>query len=244
MPADDHRSDEQLLLAARSERAAFVAFYRRHAEDTKRWLERHAAREPETVQDLLAETFAQALVSLPRFRPRGPGSAASWLHGIARNQQRHFHRRRRVAEDARRRLGMAVGPTPDEWGEHEERLLSEQLRPMLEAALAALPADQRAAVVLRVVREQDYADVARSLGCSEQAARARVSRGLRALKAGIGPAPDSKGRTMTQLSPDLERLGAQLAAAWRPAPPPGGAHGARCCSSASAPRPLLPSRWR
>ena len=192
MAANDPRTDEQLLWAARVEREAFVAFYRRHAERTKRWLERHASRDPETVQDLLAETFAEALVSLPRFRARGEGSAAAWLHGIARNQQRHFHRRRRVAERARRSLGLPVGEAPDEWAQHEERLLSEQLRPMLEAALAALPADQRAAVVLRVVREQEYADVARSLGCSEQTARARVSRGLRALKAGLDPAPTPK----------------------------------------------------
>jgi RNA polymerase sigma-70 factor (ECF subfamily) len=186
--ADDPRTDEQLLRAARVEREAFVAFYRRHAERTKRWLERHASRDPETVQDLLAETFAEALVSLPRFRARGEGSGAAWLHGIARNQQRHLHRRRRVAERARRSLGVPVREAPDEWSDHEERLLSEQLRPLLQAALTGLPADQRDAVVLRVVREQEYAEVARSLGCSEQAARARVSRGLRTLKAGLAPA--------------------------------------------------------
>jgi RNA polymerase sigma-70 factor (ECF subfamily) len=190
MAERDARSSEQLLIAARSERAAFVAFYRRHVAAVQRWLERNATQDPETIQDLLAETFAEALVSLPRFRPRGSGSAVAWLFGIARNQQRHFHRRRRVAESARQRAGLPV-PTPT-WNETEERALSCELRPVLADALASLPADQRDAVVLRVVREQGYGEIARSLGCSEQAARTRVSRGLRALHAAIALAPEEQ----------------------------------------------------
>ena len=45
----------------------------------------------------------------------------------------------------------------------------------------SLPEDQRRAVELRVIDECGYADVAVKLGVSEQTARARVSRGLRAL---------------------------------------------------------------
>ena len=48
-------------------------------------------------------------------------------------------------------------------------------------AMAALPEDQRRAVELRVIDECGYAEVAVQLGVSEQTARARVSRGLRAL---------------------------------------------------------------
>lgn len=187
MASNDARSDEQLVLAARHDRDAFVAFYRRHAARTKRWLERNASQDPQVVQDLLAETFAEALLGLKRFSARGDGSAVAWLLGIARNQQRHYHRRRHVAERARRRLGMPLEAAPDEWSDHDERLLSEQARPLILAALAALPADQRAAVELRVLCEREYADVARSLGCSEQTARARVSRGLRALEVDLGP---------------------------------------------------------
>jgi RNA polymerase sigma factor (sigma-70 family) len=48
-------------------------------------------------------------------------------------------------------------------------------------ALGELGADQRHAVVLRIVDGLDYSQIARRLGCSEPTARARVSRGLRAL---------------------------------------------------------------
>ena len=53
-------------------------------------------------------------------------------------------------------------------------------RPLADA-MAALPSEQRRAVELRVIDECGYADVALRLGVSEQTARARVSRGLRAL---------------------------------------------------------------
>jgi DNA-directed RNA polymerase specialized sigma24 family protein len=50
------------------------------------------------------------------------------------------------------------------------------------AALEELPADQRAAVVGRVVDERSYAELARRLQCSESVVRQRVSRGLRILR--------------------------------------------------------------
>src|SRR5205814_9767830 len=60
-----------------------------------------------------------------------------------------------------------------------DRLDAERLRPALDSALAQLPAGQRDAVELRVVRALSYAEVASSLGCSEVAARIRVMRALR-----------------------------------------------------------------
>jgi RNA polymerase sigma-70 factor (ECF subfamily) len=59
------------------------------------------------------------------------------------------------------------------------------LRAAVAAALDDLRPDQRDAVRLRVVGELDYPVIARRLGISEQAARARVSRGLRALSSAL-----------------------------------------------------------
>jgi RNA polymerase sigma factor (sigma-70 family) len=52
---------------------------------------------------------------------------------------------------------------------------------MVLAALETLAPEQREALRLRVVMELGYPAVAARLGISQQAARARVSRGLRAL---------------------------------------------------------------
>ena len=50
------------------------------------------------------------------------------------------------------------------------------------AALDELPAEQRAAVLGRVVDEQSYSQLASQLRCSESVVRQRVSRGLRTLR--------------------------------------------------------------
>jgi RNA polymerase sigma-70 factor (ECF subfamily) len=51
--------------------------------------------------------------------------------------------------------------------------------------LEELPGDQREAIRLRVVDERPYDEVAAVLGINEATARARVSRGLRALAASL-----------------------------------------------------------
>ena len=58
---------------------------------------------------------------------------------------------------------------------------------MLAVELAKLTSDQRDALELRVVQELPYHEVARRLGTTEATARARVSRGLRALGAALEP---------------------------------------------------------
>jgi RNA polymerase sigma-70 factor (ECF subfamily) len=70
---------------------------------------------------------------------------------------------------------------PDEIAEVDRRAGLPELRATLGAELAKLTDDQREALRLRVVEERSYQEVAASLGVSEATARARVSRGLRAM---------------------------------------------------------------
>jgi RNA polymerase sigma factor (sigma-70 family) len=58
----------------------------------------------------------------------------------------------------------------------------EDLRPHLDAALAALPAAQRNAVILRYLDGKSQAEVARELGCSESTVSAALSRALERLR--------------------------------------------------------------
>jgi RNA polymerase sigma factor (sigma-70 family) len=58
----------------------------------------------------------------------------------------------------------------------------------LAAQLERLSEEQRDALQLRVVEEMPYEEVARRLGVSEPAARARVSRGLRSLQRALAAA--------------------------------------------------------
>ena len=52
----------------------------------------------------------------------------------------------------------------------------------LAAAVKVLPEGQRAAFVLRKLEDMDYADIARVLECSEDAARSRVAEAMKKVK--------------------------------------------------------------
>ncbi|MBA2297427.1 MAG: sigma-70 region 4 domain-containing protein [Actinobacteria bacterium] len=62
-----------------------------------------------------------------------------------------------------------------------------ELRDAVAWELGALPVENREALRVRVVEELAYGDVARRLAITEPAARARVSRGLRALGRALDP---------------------------------------------------------
>ena len=172
------RTDAELIHAARSDADAFAELYGRHAHAIASWF--GARTSGWLAAELTAETFAQAALSLKRFRDEAEGSAAPWLYGIARNVLRRSLERERVERAARRRLGMPVRAY-DELDDVDDRLDSEQLRPELVNALARLPLGQREAVELRILRTLSYDEVAKSLGCSEVAARIRVTRALSSL---------------------------------------------------------------
>src|SRR3954453_9834030 len=105
-------SDEDLLSAARSDPAAFGAFYVRFEERVLRYFLSRVG-DAEVAADLTAETFAAALASVGRFRP-SKGAAGAWLFGIAHNTLAVSARRGRVEARARRRLGMPALELTDE----------------------------------------------------------------------------------------------------------------------------------
>jgi RNA polymerase sigma factor (sigma-70 family) len=171
----DRSSDDEMLRAARSDPRAFGAFYRRHEE---RMLAFFLGRvgDAEVAADLTAETFAAALSSVHRFRPRRE-PATAWLFGIARNTLAMSRRRGRVEAKARRRLGMPPLVLTDEVIERIEALDG-----LAVALVEALPTEQGEAVRARIVEEREYADIAKDLRCSEAVVRKRVSRGLAAVR--------------------------------------------------------------
>ena len=134
--------DADLLRAARRDPEAFCRFYERHAVTLRGWL-RGQTGSREVANDLTAETFAQALVALRRFRGTGDDTAVAWLYAIARHPLYEYRRRDRVETSARQRLGMPVR----DYGEFETveeledaRLLAPALA---EAVARSLPASGR-----------------------------------------------------------------------------------------------------
>jgi RNA polymerase sigma factor (sigma-70 family) len=174
----ERESDDRLLAAAAGDAAAFSVFYRRYEPAMLTYFARQVG-DPELAADLTMEVFAAVLVSCGRYRP-GQAPAHAWLFAIAHHKLANSRRRGRVEDRARRRLGMEPVVLEDEDLERIERLAGG--RDIAVQALAGLPADQREAVLARIVEEREYGEMAAELRCSESVARKRVSRGLARLR--------------------------------------------------------------
>ena len=170
-----------LLVQSKEDPDAFAAFYDLYAERVLVFLARRVL-DVDVAFDLLSETFATALERRRQFRGASVEQEQGWLFSIARSALTHYWRDGRVERCALARVGLpAVGLSDPEIERIEELAGLAEVAADLAEAMDALPEQQRLAVVLRVVDECRYADIAVRLGVSEQTARARVSRGLRAL---------------------------------------------------------------
>jgi RNA polymerase sigma factor (sigma-70 family) len=158
-------------------RQTLLVFFVRRTADT------------EVALDLWAETFAQAVAGRARYRGDSSTEAAGWLYAIAHRQLALYYRRGHAERRALDRLGLERPPaSPAVEAEVVRCAALDDLRVELAGAIATLPRGTRDALVLRVVQDLPYPQVARRLAISEQAARARVSRGLRALSDRLDPA--------------------------------------------------------
>lgn len=177
----DRRSDQALLCAAlSSEPEAFTIFYERHVDVVLAFLRRRT-NSPEVAADLMAETFAAALLALHADTdPEQLEVPVAWLLGIARNKLYESYRRGRVEAAARQRLHLE----PLMLDDNDLALVDELSETDIVRELAdVLPADQLQALRMRVIDELGYDEIARDLRCSEAVARKRVSRALRTLRA-------------------------------------------------------------
>lgn len=181
-PDPQQPSDAWLLAAARTDPEAFCEVYERHYAPIRSWFLARVRSEAIAL-DLTAETFAQALRGLHRFRDEAEGSAAPWLYGIARHLWLKYERRARVETAAREKLGMPLRDyTVDDLDRVDERIDSEVDARAMRLAFGGLRPEEREVLDLRVVQGLSYAEVARELRSSEPAARKRVMRALRALR--------------------------------------------------------------
>lgn len=178
---------DSALARAVNDPAAFGEFYEANAKQLVVFFTRRIL-DAEMAVDLTAETFAQAFVGRRSFRGQTHDSAQAWLYAIAHRQLARYLRKGYADRRMRDRLGLELpAADADELRRIEQLAGTEELRRALAHSLEALPADQRRALQLRIVDERPYPEVASEMAISEQAARARVSRALRALRSVLAP---------------------------------------------------------
>lgn len=144
----------------------FQRFLDEHRADVYRFLV--AAAGPSEAEDCFQETFLAALRAYPRLRDAS--NLRGWILTVA-------HRKAMDAHRARARRADPVDEVPD-----RPATPATEPDPALWAAVRELPPGQRGAILLRFVADLPYAQIGRTLGCAEDAARQRVREGLRTLK--------------------------------------------------------------
>ena len=132
--------------------------------------------------DVAQEAFLKAWRSLDRFelgRPFGP-----WVCRIAANLAVNHVRSPRAREEGLPEgyaETKAAGPGP------LGALLDTEATRVLDAAMAELPREQRAVLVMRAVEEMSYAEIAEALGISPGTVMSRLYRARERLALALRP---------------------------------------------------------
>jgi RNA polymerase sigma-70 factor (ECF subfamily) len=129
-------------------------------------------------EDVAQETFLRAWKQARSWRPGG-ARFDTWLHRVALNICRDRLRRRRDVVMAEPPERADPGPAPD------AGVLGREVSQRVEAALAALPARQREAIVLCHHQGLGNIEAAALMQVSVEALEGLLGRGRRALKAAL-----------------------------------------------------------
>ena len=168
------------------DRAAFEEMVRRTSRlvFARLYLETGDAHRAE---DLLQEALLRAYRALGELRE--PGQFRTWLLSIAQNVLTDAARRearQKRAEPPRAGLGALAGVPGPEPPPVEEAARAE-LRERVLDVLRALPEEYRLPLTLRYLAGADYATIETQLGLSNGALRGLLHRGLKLLRARLGP---------------------------------------------------------
>jgi RNA polymerase sigma-70 factor (ECF subfamily) len=145
-------------------------------------------------EDVAQEAFLKAYRALASFR--GDSAFYTWLYRIAINTAKNAlvsQRRRPVdfdldlqdPEQYDRQARLKESDTP------EGVLLTEEIRTVVEEAMAQLPEDLRTAIVLRELEGLSYEEIAEAMDCPVGTVRSRIFRAREAIDKKLKPLLDA-----------------------------------------------------
>ena len=174
LESPSHSDDDLLRLISKRNEAAFVEFYRKHQTSVYRFA-LHMSGKTEIAEEVTQDVF-MTVMSVAKQYDAQRGSAAAYLHGIARNFVLRCLERERpyvtILDDAENQRSDALADAQDVLSELARNERIESLR----RAVLALPPAYREVVVLCDLNEMDYAEAAAALGCAIGTIRSRLHR--------------------------------------------------------------------
>lgn len=168
--SDEARTDAQLLAAhVAGDKNAFGELVYRHRD--RLWsVALRTTSDPEEAADALQDAFLSAFRRADQFR--GEAAVTTWLHRIVVNA---------CLDRLRRRTSRPAVPLPDDLGQTladpGDQMSRRDTQLVIASALANLPPDQRAAIVLVDVEGRSVQETAELLGCPTGTVKSRCSRG-------------------------------------------------------------------
>ena len=191
MPAELDPDAALMLRVKQGDAAAFTVLVEKYKQPITNLVWRTVRDETEA-EDIAQNVFVQAWKSAPRYQATAKFS--TWLFTIARNLcLNEFRRRSRHPAES---LDQMRDDSDDQplhqvvdkriTGAQDE-LLRGELEHKVDAAIAALPENQRVALGLCRQEELSYEEIAEVLGCSLSATKSLIHRARETLKARLKP---------------------------------------------------------
>ena len=183
MNAGDERDEWLMAQLARGEREYLEPLVRRYASPLLTFIRRMIGDRHRS-EELFQEIFLAVWTKREQYQ--FPRSFRAWLFGIAVNKCRADYRSQPACRivslnDDPPRFALAPDPSP------ADALIATETAELVATAVARLPEQQRATVVLRVWNGLSYAEIAEVVGRSEATVRSNMHHGLAALRKFLEP---------------------------------------------------------
>ena len=133
-----------------------------------------ASRPRATVEDIAQDTFLQVFKQLAGFDPNGAARLSTWILTIAA--------RRSIDELRRQRPAPTAEIERESPNRADDSARSREIVTAIEAALAELSPELRAAFLLREYHDLEYAEIAKALASDLGTVKSRLSRARAALR--------------------------------------------------------------
>jgi RNA polymerase sigma-70 factor (ECF subfamily) len=166
-----------LARARRGESSALSALVRHYQRPVYALVARLlVGRRAEAFDDVAQEAFIRVCRGLPRFIPEGTARLSTWILTVTTRTCLNALR------DGRRLEARAPAGDDTSRDDPEQTALDRERRRRVEAAMAALPEDMRAVLVLRAYHDFDYDEIAAALGVEIGTVKSRLGRARAALR--------------------------------------------------------------
>lgn len=184
MSANDSDSDQMLVeRVQKGDSRAFDLLVLKYQHKIFALISRYI-RDADEVQDVAQEAFIKAYKALPKFR--GDSAFYTWMYRVAINTAKNH-----ITAKLRRPPGSDVDIQDAEYYDGgsvlhdietpESALFGEELKEVVNNAIAGLPEDLRSAVTLREFDGLSYEDIAAIMDCPVGTVRSRIFRAREAI---------------------------------------------------------------